>query len=134
MELFQKFSDGWGSHRGIPKLFRNEDQRKDLFLKISYRRGTNKRIPKLFRNEEKQTDLFQNISDQMRTNRFDSEIEEENSETDEGSSFFGTQAKSKGFDPKKIEVLTLLVCINLKSKFSHYFDTYYALLKNFRKK
>jgi len=45
----------------------------------------------------------------MRTNRFDSEIEKENSEKDEDSSFFGTKAKSKGSDPIKIEVLTLLL-------------------------
>jgi len=46
----------------------------------------------------------------MKTNRFDSEIEKENSEKDEDSSFFGTKAKSKAFDPIKIEVLTLLQC------------------------
>jgi len=53
--------------------------------------------------------VFQKIPDRRKTNHFDSDLEEKISENNEGSSFFGTKAKSKGFDPKKNEVLTLLL-------------------------
>jgi len=46
---------------------------------------------------------------QKKTNRSDIDLEKKISEKDEVTSFFGTKAKSKGFDPKINEVLTLLV-------------------------
>ena len=53
-------------------------------------------------------DLFQKFADERKTNQFDSEKATTNREKTKVCFSFGTKARSKGFDLKKNEVLTLL--------------------------
>ena len=54
-------------------------------------------------------DLFQKLSDYRKANRFDSDKATKKSGKTKVRFTFGTNARSKGFDQKKNEVLTMLL-------------------------